>query len=350
SRYQTQMTATCTNDRDAVVSDLAGSAPSTNGGFIVTLTYGGAQHTFGDANTGVTGVVLDLAGGDDSVQLSQNVTIPVSIDGGAGKNTLIGGDGENTWVLTGADTGTLNGQHYEHIQNLIGGSGADAFRIDSGGSVSGTIDGGAGENSLLAGDVSNTWVLTGQDMGTLTRQAFANIGNLIGGSRDDTFVLGPAGAVSGSIDGGTDDALPAPPGIDRLDYTGRTSDVEVHLEGKEYVATDVAHLSGIDVFVGGSGSDTLFGPDLGQGEWSITGVNSGTVAEIYSFEGFQNLKGVDNTTSDLFTFEADGSLTGHLDGGAGASDSLRVLDGATGLYTIFNPSTVDAAGTESLAG
>ena len=58
----------------------------------------------------------------------------------------------------------------------------------------------------------NSWSITGADLGTVTGVAggFTNIGNLTGGSNNDSFTVGVSGSVSGLIDGGgqsTSDSL-----------------------------------------------------------------------------------------------------------------------------------------------
>jgi Ca2+-binding RTX toxin-like protein len=69
--------------------------------------------------------------------------------GGPGPaNTLIGPNTSTTWILTGADSGTVNAVTFRGFQNLIGGTAADTFVLQAGGSVSGSVDGGGGTNAL----------------------------------------------------------------------------------------------------------------------------------------------------------------------------------------------------------
>jgi hypothetical protein len=106
-----QLSATFADTDDTVVIDQAGGVQSSNGGFIVTLTYGGAQHTFGDATNGITGLSLDLAGGNDAVQLSQDpISISISIIGGSGDDGLIGPNAVSDWLLGNTPgSGTVSG-------------------------------------------------------------------------------------------------------------------------------------------------------------------------------------------------------------------------------------------------
>jgi hypothetical protein len=63
-------------------------------------------------------------------------------------------------VLTGPGGGNLNGNvNFTGIQNLVGGSGNDAFKIQ-GGSVGGLLDGGLGINTLDYSGNGKTGTLT----------------------------------------------------------------------------------------------------------------------------------------------------------------------------------------------
>ena len=63
---------------------------------------------------------------------------------------------------------------------------------------------------------------------------------------------------------------------------------------------------------------------------------------LVAIVGFENLTGAGNGTSDAFTFESTGSLSGTVNGGDGTFDAIRVAK-TSGGYTVFNP----LAGSES---
>ena len=66
----------------------------------------------------------------------------------------------------------------------------------------------------------------------------------------------------------------------------------------------------------------MIGYDLPDLLWTITGPDEFTVAAI-SFQGFENLTGqADN--SDGFLVEADGSISGLINGGTGGTDGLFI--------------------------
>jgi len=86
-------------------------------------------------------------------------------------------------------------------------------------------------------------------------------------------------------------------------------------------------------FYGGLGNDTLIGP-ADNSTWHITGEDSGTIASV-NFSEVENLFGAPNN-EDTFSFEAGGSLSGKIEGGAGGFDSL-IIAGGTYDSIIFSP-------------
>ncbi len=129
------------------------------------------------------------------------------MDGGAGTNNFTANNVANTWNISSVNGGSVTGVSgaFSNIQNLTGGSSADSFALN-GGTLSGNINGGAGTNNLAADNVTNSWMISAVNGGTVTGigGTFANIQNLFGGSGTDTFTFSGIGALSGSIDGGAD--------------------------------------------------------------------------------------------------------------------------------------------------
>jgi hypothetical protein len=104
--------------------------------------------------TGTTGGIVAVP-----VNVSQLQGTPLTLNGGGGSNTLQGADVANVWQLLGSNSGTLDGLlHFNAMANLAGGSGADTFRIGTGG-VSGSIDGG-GDSILIGGTTAYDQNLT----------------------------------------------------------------------------------------------------------------------------------------------------------------------------------------------
>ena len=85
---------------------------------------------------------------DDAVTFVSSPASPVLVDGGAGNDTLVGPDSGATFTLTGVNAGSTAGGTFVGVENLRGGSGNDTLAFTAGGSLSGTVDGGAGTDSL----------------------------------------------------------------------------------------------------------------------------------------------------------------------------------------------------------
>jgi hypothetical protein len=172
---------------------------------------------------GVTSLVLYGSEVNNSVNTTYYVaSIPsfyygTDILGGTGTNTLIGPNTTNTWDITGADAGRLDGTvGFTGIGNLIGGAGVDTFAFTSAASQVANINGGGaplgqgnwldytsyplavtvnlatGKATGVTGFVGNIQDVFGGNHGaTLIGDAQGNI--LIGGSGADT-ILGGTGA------------------------------------------------------------------------------------------------------------------------------------------------------------
>ena len=275
----------------------------------------------------------------------------VSVVGGDDDDTFFGPDIDTQWTVSGAGTGDAAGAAFSGFERLVGGSGADSFALQVGAVLTGGVDGGAGSDGLVASDSqAHVWTITGADAGTLDGSlAFASIENLLGGKLDDHFVLATGGSISGAIGGGVDDAQAATPAVDTLSFAGRGAAVDVNLAGDFASATDVAAFEGIEALVGSTAADTLEGPADGRVTWTVSGADSGDVGGL-RFSGFEQLVGADLAASDLFVFEAGGSLSGGVAGGSGTFDSISVQNGVGGDFTVFNPAGVDTAGILALHG
>jgi hypothetical protein len=186
SRTATGIGGTFTN-----ITDLAGSAGSDtltgpggastwslrgpNAGSVNGLTFTSFENLVGGAGDdrfafqpgGSIAGSLDGGGGSNTLDYSA-LSTPVTLDlqghtatgiggtfanishfiAGSGGNTLVGPDTPSVWVVTGPNTFTVEGLTFSAFQSIVGGSGADRFVIQTGGSLSGSIDGGGGSNTL----------------------------------------------------------------------------------------------------------------------------------------------------------------------------------------------------------
>jgi hypothetical protein len=394
------------------VWDITGPGSGTLNGIAfsnaTSLTGGTNTDTFNFQPGGSIPGNLDGGGGGDTLNYSgvagpvtvnlQSHTAPgiggtfsniTSVVGSAASDTLVGPDAGATWNLTGANSGTVAGVSFSSFEKLQGGSGDDKFVFAAAGSVSGNIDGGAGSNTLdysalgtpvsvnlqtrtasgvggtfanigtvIGGSGSNTltgpdaaasWSLTGSNSGSVNGTNFSAFANLQGGTGDDQFLFQPGGSVSGNINGGG--------GTNTLDYSALAGPVTVNFFTG--TASDIGGtFAGITKAIGSqSNQDTIIGPDAA---WTISGANSGTVNDI-TFSSFENLTG--SSGADTFTFLPGGSISGNLDGGAGANTldfsnlagpitvNLQALT-APGIGGTFSniTSLVGSAGSDTLVG
>jgi Ca2+-binding RTX toxin-like protein len=118
----------------------------------------------------------------------------MTIQGGSGINTLNGPDSANTWQITGANAGALDGVvTFTSIQNLIGGNDNDTFAFNTGGKLAGTLDGG-GTNTLdYSAYVGDITVNMQQGAATGVAGDISNIGNVTGSQGND-LIVGDANA------------------------------------------------------------------------------------------------------------------------------------------------------------
>jgi Ca2+-binding RTX toxin-like protein len=102
----------------------------------------------------VNEIEISLGSGNDSVTIASGIVKPVTIDGGAGNDVLIAGNGPST-LLGGAGNDLLFGGNGTNV--LVGGDGVDGITggtgrdVLIGGAGSDAIVGGSGEDILIGG-------------------------------------------------------------------------------------------------------------------------------------------------------------------------------------------------------
>ncbi|MDT8383231.1 MAG: filamentous hemagglutinin N-terminal domain-containing protein [Gammaproteobacteria bacterium] len=282
--------------------------------------------TFADGGS-ISGVVNGAGGVDVVDQSAQSGFVNLllgssgytnieSFIGNGGNSTLTGDNTINTWTLTGPDTGTVGSVNFANISNLQGGSNDDSFTTN-GGTVTGQINGGSGNDLILAENVINTWNITGANTGNVNGiNSFTDIENLLGNASVDNYIFADGSSFSGVIDGAG--------GSDVVDHSSETNAVIVSLASGQY--------QNIELFVGNTTNSTLVG-DNTTNAWSITGGNAGAVNSI-NFTGYNNVTG--NASADTFTL-AGGNITGTIDGGSG-NDSIQ----AENITNTWNVTAQDA--------
>ncbi len=222
-------------------------------------------------------------------------------------------------VTVGADTPTPVNPGDDLVVNGL--EGDDTFIVwVFPGAASTAIDGGEGTDTLdlshLASDLTITFHPDGKASVTDGINSIGGIGhveNIIGGSGTNTYIFEDGAGLAGTISGA---------GGAVLDYWAYSTDVVVDLAAG--TATGTGGVSNIIAVTGGSGVDTLAGPDS-DGAWTISGVGSGSVAGV-DFSGIENLTG--GSGADTFAFSEGARISGIIDGG----DGIDVLD-----YTSYTP-------------
>lgn len=288
----------------------------------------------------ITGVI-DGAAGLDSVDFSAESGVVNVALGSAGflfietftgnnlTSTLTGDNLANTWVLTGANTGSVGSVNFAGFNNLVGNANTDDFSLN-GGSISGSIDGGAGTDSITADNTSNTWTITSADAGAVTGiTTFSDIENLIGSSGADSFMFADGSSISGSINGG------AGSGINSVNQSAQTGLVSITLGGSGY--------SNIDTFTGNGINSTLIGENI-INTWNINGLDSGTLGPV-NFSNISNLQG--GTSDDSFSING-GSLSGQINGSSG--NDLIQANNITNTWNITGADVGNVNGVSSFIG
>ena len=359
-------TATGTGEIAGIQTILGGSAANTFLGEDATETWNVTGTNAGN----VAGVAFkgfaNLTGGkdNDTFKFANGNGVTGMISGGGGTDTLsytAYTTGVTVNLITGTATGTGG---VTGISNVTGGSGNDQVIGDGNGNV---INGGGGTDDLVGGggadvfviptteaagttifdrstlatidgpNLANVWTITGGNAGNLNGIAFTGIANLVGGTGTDSFKFGPSGALSGTINGGAGAA------VNTLDYSARSTAILVNLATD--TATSVQAFSAIGALLGSaSAADNLIAANVAN-TWTLTGSNTGTVG-AFGFSGVENLTG--GTANDTFKFNPGGGLTGTVNGGGGAVNTLNYL--AFGGAVNVNLAASTATGTGGFLG
>ncbi len=285
------------------------------------------------------------------------------ITGGGGLDTLIGPDVNNTWNLTGANSGVLNGStDYAGIENLTGGFAADTFNMAAAGSLSGTLDGGLDKAMTAGGSVAATDTLSYAAYGSAVtvNRALASATGITALNRVDAFVgsssadtlVGPEGP--GVIDAAANTALaylPTGTVVRVIEAAGTQQNIYEYI-GASTIDSNPATpaLDAIDLTAQNYADTNLWKPINGHVNWNVSAPNAGEV-EGSAFSSFENLTGR-GATSDFFLFAAGGSLSGTVGGGlqpgTDSNDGFAVSNGVD--MVAFQPTTNEQGGTAVMLG
>ena len=216
---------------------------------------------------------------------------------------LTGGDGDDTFDIDATLTGVIDGGANTDDANFAGVAGALSLTIDTDLLNLETVVGNNVAGSRLIGPGGgNTWTITPADQGTVDGLAFSafpeleagaggdtfnfNVaadnfsGLILGGAGDDQFIFVDDATISGSIDGAGSVTADG----DVINFTAYTSATNVTLidaddaQGFDGTATNggtIVAFDNISTIRGASASsNTLTGPDLNNA-WTLTAAGDG---------------------------------------------------------------------------
>ena len=382
-------------DTFTVGDTLAGSITGGGGANVYNLNTGsvagGITAGGGDEMFNINGdFTADLNGQGGADTFTVDAVLTGDIEGGAGANiyNLNSGGSVTGGITAGADDETFN-INAAYTLNLDGLGGADTFNVASGGDLTGTIIGGDGANiynfnggsvdGLTAGGAGVTETFNidadttlssldgsvGTDIFNLNAVLTGNIG---GGAGDNTYNLNSGGSVTGAITGGVDvddfvfnggsvtGMIDGAGGVNTLDYTTRTAQVDVTLTGLGGTtgfagsATGIMGPDGFDDItnlVGGDATtDTLQGQDA-DATFNLAATNNYmSGGNTLMFSAIEDLQG----GSMIDTFIVSAAHSGTLSGGAG-NDIFTLTDALTGTIegeAGDNTYNLDGGGSVSL--
>ncbi len=316
-------------------------------GTVIGLIDGGGDSDTVDLTARTTATTVQIGTAPDAAfNVAQIETINAN---GAVANTLVGDGGDNTWIVDGANRGSVAGVAFTGFRNLTGGAGVDTFTVNNGGSVVNINTGDGATNSVTAvagGAVTGT--ITG-GIGADTIDVSGSVNAISAGGGDDIIFVRAGGTVAGSVDGGagndtftvrgtvTGDLLGGD-GDDYFDVAGGTVSGTIIGGGEVTLAGDQVNVgAGQTVYIGSSVSlsgfrisgiegvastdGNLYARNGVDTTWNITGSDSGNATDTgggrLSFSGFSNLYG--NDTSDTFNVTGDGSISGQISAGNGTN-------------------------------
>ena len=289
--------------------------------------------------------------------------ISTILGGPSTANQVVGPDTPTTFNVTAYNAGNAAGVSYWSFRNIVGGAGNDVFKISNGVTLSGTINGGGGTNTIddtafttvttinlvtnhitgvngyssiqmvIGGSNSGNAIfgpntttifkITSADTGNLAGIGFSGFGNLNGGSVNNTYVFSNGATLSGRLNGGT--------GSNTVNLSAYTTPTSFNLATMRFTGV-AGPFSSIQSFIGGShGLNKVLG-STSTNVFNITGANAGNLAGI-SFSRFRNLAG--GTGNNTYVFSNGASLTGGIYGGGGTN--------TVNLSAYTTPTSVDLA-------
>ncbi|QVL54205.1 MAG: hypothetical protein KFB97_07965 [Cyanobium sp. M30B3] len=286
-----------------------------------------------------------------------------TVVGSGSSDILIASATDNTLILTGANQGTVDGLNFSSFENIDLGAGNDTVQFTSGDSLSGTLAGGDGIDTLdysaygsavVVNLATGTATATGGISGfetvlgssgddTITASTSGDV-NLQGNGGDDTFNVTVAGLTSGdTIDGGegSDRIVFTDAGTINDDQFTNVSSVEtVTLTGASTINLgSEANEAGIATVTTGTGATTV---NSTSANYDLT-VNATSLGDSNSL----TLTGSDNT-NDFTVTGLNGSVLASGTSGTLTINTVDAGDNAIGVTTGSGNTTINASGTNDI--
>ncbi|MCJ2189047.1 hypothetical protein [Novosphingobium beihaiensis] len=324
-------------------------ASDISAGIFGTTRFAGAIQTFGTGedsitNSGTINGSIELDAGNDSIVNTGTINGDVFLGAGDDRfvellsatltGTVDGGDGSDTLVIDLTGSGTLNAAYYNAFTNFetFGLTGTGSIAVNGVLPVQTLMLEAGSTFELKAGSTLQTLgstVLTGTDGSEHVINRGTIIGDLALGGGDDVFEAYAGSSVAGTINAGA--------GTDRLAF---------HLdESAGHTPIDLQPYTGFEQFALESGIGTLSGQASFDTIWVNGGRLIGLAGSTISAPG-----GV--TVASGATFGSAGTVNGNIvvDGtlSPGASPATMTVNGnvvlATGSTTLFEmtPTVSDA--------
>ena len=252
------------------------------------------------------------AGGSNNFNLSGNFNInQVNIDGGSMNNNTMSIQTNNSaqnYVMSGADTGYMTGVannsfNFTNIENIAEGATSNNYFALVGGTLSGYLTGGTGNNTIAADNINNVINLLGYNSGYMTGiGSFSGIQNLIGGTGNNMYNF-YNDALIGTINN------PNTTSINTLNYASYRGAVNVtttsdHGGYTSYGGSNVTSFNNVTNLVSnGNGTITIGGVNK-TNIIHITGAAAGYINDPLVFNGFNIIANSSSSITTKIIFDA----------------------------------------------
>ncbi len=313
-------TVSVTGDVYTITANAGGNLTVTSDDTGTAAGSGTTTVTIGAAPLNVTNLQIGFGTSTDSITFA-SLADPVTVSGGSGADTITSGNSGATFSLGASLVVNTSGQNvtFSGFETASGGTGADQFSVTAANSVS--LVGGAGNDTFtVAAGITLTGSIDGTSGNDTLNLATANASVTLNGSDANGLAAG-AGAVTG-VSGGFSH-------VDTLNATG--GGIETLTGNNNTTAWDV------DAGTLNDGTATL----------TYTGFDSlvgGTAADTFSLSANATANIAGGAGDDTLSIAAGVALTGSFDGTSGATDSVTVATDAT-LATLTSGSAGGFSGT-----